>query len=80
MQHWPDPGNEALIFTSEEFDGLVHPSVDLHGEFHFHLVGQLLEEVDEVLLLLAVVVSDCPHALVIEFQIDGVLVLNSIKG
>ena len=54
--------------------------MDLHGEFHFHLVGQLLEEVDEVLLLLAVIVSDCPHALVIELKIDGVLILNGIKG
>lgn len=80
MQHGPDPGNEALIFTSEEFDGLIHPSVDLHGEFHFHLVGQLLEKVYEVFLLLAVVVSYCPHALVIELQIDGVLILNGIKG
>ena len=80
MQHGPDPGNEALIFTSEEFNGLIHPSVDLHGEFHFHLVGQLLKEVDKILLLLAVVVSYSPNALVVELQIDGVLILNGIKG
>jgi hypothetical protein len=54
--------------------------VDLHGEFDFHLERKLLEEVDKVLLLLAVVVSYCPHALVIEFQIDRVLILNGIKG
>ena len=54
--------------------------MDLHGEFNFHLVGKLLEEVDEVLLLLAVVVSYRPHALVIELQVDGVFILYGIKG
>lgn len=80
MKHGPDPSNETLVFASEEFDRLIHPSVDLHGELNFHLVGKLLEEVDKVLLLLTVVVSYCPHALVIELQIDGVLILYGIKG
>lgn len=53
-----DPSDESLVFVPEKDDFAVHFSMNNCCEFQPQLVRQLIDEVQYVSLLLAMIVSD----------------------
>jgi hypothetical protein len=49
----------------EEFNGLIKALMYLHGKFNLDFLRKLVQEVNEIFGLLAVIVSERLHTLVI---------------